>query len=66
MEPSFSKRIFDVVLDELVRRYATALAAALPAVNDAMVKRMTADERDIQVRMARLCVHVVSSTVLFG
>eukprot|EP00877_Chromochloris_zofingiensis_P004011 jgi/Chrzof1/13610/Cz08g04030.t1 len=53
VEPSFSKRIFDVVLDELVRRYATALAAALPAVNDAMVKRMTADERDIQTFFER-------------
>ncbi|KIY92823.1 hypothetical protein MNEG_15140, partial [Monoraphidium neglectum] len=48
VEPGFAKRVAELVLEELVRRYAAALVLAPPPASDLVLRRMAADEAEVQ------------------
>lgn len=48
VDPSFYKRLVELSLEDLVRRYVTALITSIPTITDPLVDRMEKDEHDIQ------------------
>ncbi|GBF89218.1 exocyst complex component Sec6 [Raphidocelis subcapitata] len=47
VEPGFAKRIAEMALDEVVRRYTAALASTAPPASEAALRRMTADVEEL-------------------
>ncbi len=52
VDASFTKRIVEWALEDLARRYSSALFGSLPSIGEPLLKRMAADERDLQVSRA--------------